>query len=167
MQFTKFLKFLNRISKIFTLLNAVNKFEWFFFNKYNFFQTDKLIGVDTPPTSTEHSTINNSITSNSNHNNNRKNDNLKTGLSLDACVLAKQNMPQTQKVTQKKPYVNVNTGAEAKTGNGVIPNGPYSIQNQTNTVYMNNNANLNDSEINCWKKQGFNHKCKITITPKK
>lgn len=86
---------------------------------------------------------------NSNHNNNKKNDNLKTGLSLDACMLAKQNMPQANNVTQKKPYVNINTGSEPVTGNGVIPNGPYSIQNQTNSLYMNNNPNLNDSDINC------------------
>lgn len=73
---------------------------------------------------------------------------MKTGLSLDASMLSKQNNVTQNKVTQKKPYINVSTANEQITGNGVL-NGPYSIQNQTNNIFMNNNANVNDSEVNC------------------
>lgn len=88
-----------------------------------------------------------------NHNNNMKNDNnIKSGVSLDACKLAKQNMAIGNNVTQKKPYVNVNTCTDTVTGNGVVvqQNGPFSIQTQPAALYINNTANrLNDSEISC------------------
>lgn len=83
----------------------------------------------------------------SNHNNNTKTDNIKSGVSLDACKLAKQSMPQNS-VPQKKPYINISTGdSDPVTGNGVIQNGPYT---QPSALYINNTSSrINDSEISC------------------
>lgn len=66
---------------------------------------------------------------------------LKSGVSLDAGALAKQTMP----AAQKKSYANVNTGDNV-TGNGVLPNGPFTVQNQNS---YNSNKFLNESEISC------------------
>lgn len=70
---------------------------------------------------------------------------MKSGLSLDAGALAKQTMAPVQ----KKPYANLNA-VDNLTGNGVLPNGPYTIQNQN--TYMNNahpNKYVNEPEIGC------------------
>lgn len=50
---------------------------------------------------------------------------------------------------QKKSYANVNT-SDSVTGNGVLPNGPFTVQGQNS--YLNSthtNKFLNDAEISC------------------
>lgn len=98
-----------------------------------------------------HSIIGNNVGNNvvgGNHNNNTKTDNIKSGVSLDACKLAKQSMPTTNNVPPKKPYVNISTGNEQEiTGNGVIQNGPFTTPS---ALYINNTSSRhNDSEISC------------------
>lgn len=86
---------------------------------------EKLLSIDSSPQNSKLSNSNSIVTPStpsSNHNYNIKNESsLKSGVSLDAAALAKQNMTPS---AQNKKYANVNT-AEPITSNGVLQSDPF------------------------------------------